>query len=304
MRMRKFAMCLGLVFVVASAMAQSPAMKPFEVNMDRVKVSAFGGNFAQTKSYLIPTYTIQVSSLGSVWASAGRTKQHAKYYVYGLKKDLMQELSKKLQDDLVTKMRAAGYTVLTYEDVKGEPDVSSHGLLKIDDRYGLPTGGGFGAPVTFVIANPTDAQAFDAPIQGPGWWLRGIAKEKALTVVVPELTFTTPQMFGQSSSTAYVDSAGISTDPRMIFEGAKIYGMNPKGGGPMINVQRHGQRTAAEVAGKIKKVSEDSTVVSGVFATGSDDYVMQLDETAFSDGVLRVGFGVNDMIVAEIRKEK
>lgn len=301
--MRTFALCVSLALAVSAA-AQSPAMKPFELNMDRVKVTAFGGNFAQTKSYLIPTYTIQVSSLGSVWAKAGRTKAHAKYYVSGLDKALMQDLSKKLQDDLVGKMKSAGYAVLTYEDVKGEPDVASHGLRKVDSRYGLPTGGGLGAPVTFVIANPTDAQAFDSPVQGPAWWLRGISKAKDLTVIVPELTFTTPQMFGQAYSTEHVDSAGVSTDPRMIFEGAKIYGVTPKGGQPAIQVQQHGMRTAADVAGKITKVSEDRTGVAHVFQTGSDDYVMELDPAVFSDGILRVGFAVNDMIVAEIKKEK
>jgi hypothetical protein len=301
--MRQFALGVSLALAL-SATAQSPAMKPFEINMDRVKVSAFGGNFAQTKSYLIPTYTIQVSSLGSVWAKAGRTKAHAKYYVLGLDKALLQSLSKKLQDDLVTKMRAAGYSVLTYDDVKTEPDVASHGLLKTDSRYGLPTGGGLGMPVTFVIANPTDGQAFESPIQGPAWWLRGMSKAKDLTVIVPELTFTTPQMFGQASSTEHVDSAGISTDPRMIFESAKIYGMTPKGGQPAIQVQQHGKRTAADVAGKITKVSEDVTHVNHAFEWGSDDYAMQLDQTAFSDGILRVGFAVNDMIVAEVKKEK
>jgi hypothetical protein len=158
--------------------------------------------------------------------------------------------------------------------------------------------------VTFVIANPTDPQAFDSPVQGPAWWLRGMSKAKELTVIVPELTFTTPQMFGQASSTEHMDSAGVSTDPRMIFEGAKIYGMNPKGGQPMIQVQQHGKRTAADVAGTITKVSEDRVHVSHVFETSTDDFIMELDQTVFSDGILRVGFAVNDMIVAEIKKEK
>jgi hypothetical protein len=301
--MRRLALCVSLALTVSAA-AQSPAMKPFELNMDRVKVTTFGGNFAQTKTYLIPTYTIQVSALGSVWAKAGRTKAHAKYYVSGLDKALLQGLSQKLQDDLVAKMRAAGHTVLTYEEMKGEPDVAGHGRLKADERYGLPTGGGLGMPVTFVIANPTDSQAFETPIQGPAWWLRGISKAKDLTVIAPQLTFTTPQMFGESSSNSYRDSAGISTDPRMIFEGAQIYGLNPKGGQPAIQVQQHGKRTAAEVAGTITRASEDRTTVSHVFETTSDDYIMKLDQTAFSDGILRVGFAVNDMIVAEIKKEK
>src|SRR6185295_10667933 len=85
MPMRHFAVCVSLVLTVSS-FAQSLAMKPFEVNMDRVKVSTFGGNFAQPKSYLVPTYTVEVSSEGSVWAKAGRTQSHAKYFVDGLDK--------------------------------------------------------------------------------------------------------------------------------------------------------------------------------------------------------------------------
>ena len=31
---------------------------------------------------------------------------------------------------------------------------------------------------------------------------------------------------------------------------------------------------------------------------------MKLDQTVFSGGVLRVGFAINDLIVAEIKKER
>jgi hypothetical protein len=88
----------------------------------------------------------------------------------------------------------------------------------------------------------------------------------------------------------------------MLLESAKIYGMTPKGGTPMIQVQQHGKRTAADVAGTITKASEDRTHVSHVFETRSEDYIMELDQKAFSDGILRVGFAVNDLIVAETKK--
>jgi hypothetical protein len=268
-----------------------------------VKVSAFGGNFGTTKTYLIPTVSVVVSARGSVWAKKGGAKAHGKYFVDGLKKPLLQDLARKIQDDLVTRMRAAGYTVLTYDDVKGEPDVASHGLLHADDRYGLPTTGGLGMPVTFVVATPTDAQAFETPIQGPAWWLRGISKSKDLTVIVPELKFTVPQMFGETESTVTRDTAGIATDPTMIFEGAMVYGVNPKGGGPAIQIQRHGKRTAADNTGVIKKVSEDKFTVHDLMESTSGDFVMTLDPTIFSDGILRVGFAVNGLIVSELAKE-
>ncbi|MEA2235512.1 MAG: hypothetical protein QOC81_236 [Thermoanaerobaculia bacterium] len=300
--MRKFVMSLALLASAATAAAQSAAMKPFEINMDRVKVASFGGNFASSKTYLIPTVNLVVSARGSVWAKSGGAKAHGKYYVDGLSKPMLQELASKIQNDLVTRMRAAGYTVLTYEDVKGEPDVASHGRDKLDDRYGLPTTGGLGMPVTFVVATPTDAQAFDSPVQGPAWWLRGIAKAKDLIVIVPEIKFTVPQMFGETESGYARDSAGIATDPAMVFEGAAIYGMNAKGGTPSIQVQRHGKRLAAEVTGMIRKVSEDKTTFSSTWETTSGDFVMTLDPVAFSDGILRVGYAVNALIVSETAK--
>ena len=221
--MRKLSLCLSLV-VSLSALAQSPAMKPFDINMDRVKVSTFGGNFAGTKTYLVPTYTIHASVLGSVWAKKGGANAHGMYYVSGLDKAFLQDLATKLQDDLVKKLRGGGYTVLTYADVKGEPDVTGHSLMKVDDRFGLPSGGGFGAPVTFLIADPSDAQSFDVPVQGPGWWLRGIAKAKDLTVIVPDLTFTTPQMFGQTTRNVFVDAAGEALAPAILWQDGRCAG--------------------------------------------------------------------------------
>ena len=136
--MRKFVIALLLVSIAATASAQSPAMKPFEINMDRVKISNFGGNFGGSKTYLIPTVNLVVSARGSVWAKSGGAKAHGKYYVDGLSKPLLQELARKIQDDLVSRMRAAGYTVLTYEDVKAEPDIAGHSRNRPDEKYCRP----------------------------------------------------------------------------------------------------------------------------------------------------------------------
>lgn len=300
--MRELVISLALAAIAATAGAQSAAMKPFDLNMDRVKVTNFGGNLGLSKTYLIPTVNLIVSARGSVWAKKGGAKAHGKYFVDGLSKTLLQELARKLQDDLVSRMRAGGYAVLTYEDVKSEPDVAGRGLNRPDDKFGLPTTGGLGMPVTFVVATPTDGQAFDNPIQGPVWWLRGVAKAKDLIVIVPEITFTVPQMFGETESGYKRDEAGIATDPAMHLEGAVVYAINATGGTTNIKIQRHGKRPAAEVTGTIKKLSEDKTTFSEAWQTTSGDFVMTLDPTAFTDGILRVGYAINGVIVSEVAK--
>lgn len=301
--MRHFVLVLSLVVLAPGTRpvaAQSAAMKPFELNMDRVKVNGFGGNVGGVTSYFVPSYDLVISVKGSVWAQKGGAQAHGKFFVDGLDKPLLHELATKLQDDLVAKIRAAGYTALTYNDLKDHPDVIKRGLDQDDEKWGLPIR--HGSPLTYVIAAPSDAQQFNNPIQGAAWPWRGIAKEKQLVAIVPELTFSVPQMWGVTRAGYSTNKAGIATDPAMIFEGAFVKGVDPKGGMPSIISQRHGQRLAAESTGTIKQLTEDKTSFSKEWQRTSGDFSMSLDPVAFSDGILRVGFAMNTLIVESVVK--
>ncbi|MEO6323512.1 MAG: hypothetical protein ABIT01_00135 [Thermoanaerobaculia bacterium] len=304
--MRKLALTLVISVIggyAITARAQTPAAKPFELNMDRIKVSNFGGDLGLSKTFLIPTVNLIVSAKGSVWSQKGGAQAHGKFFVDGLDKSMLQDLAGKIQDDLVTRMRAAHYTVLTFDDVKNEPAFTGRSLNKPDAKWGLPTKGGFGT-LTFVVASPSDAQAFDNPIQGPVWWMRDMAKEKQLIAIVPEITFTVPQMFGESSSGYKRDSAGIATDPSMVLESAMVWAINAKAGSTNVQIQKHGKRPAAESAGTIKRLSEDKTEFSSDWKRTSGDFLMTLDRPAFSEGVLRVGYAINALIVSEVGKKQ
>ncbi len=297
--MRRFLLALALSLAAFSQpiAAQSAAMKPFEFNMDRVTVKGFNGKF---DTYFIPSYDLVVSVKGSVWAQKGGAQAHGKFFVDGLEKPMLHELATKLQDDLVARIKAAGYTVLTYADLKDHPDVVKRGLDQDDEKWGLPIR--HGTPLTYVIAAPSDAQQFNNPIQGAGWPWRGIAKEKQLVAMVPELTFSVPQMWGETRAGYSSNKAGINTDPAMVLESAFVKGMDGKGGGPYIFAQRHGTRLAAEAAGTITQLREDKTSFSKEWQRTSGDWSLTIDPAAFSDGVLRVGFALNALIVAEVVK--
>lgn len=295
---------IALVFIVAghanTVRAQSPAMKPFELNMERVKITKFGGKFSDSKTYFVPSYVLNVSVRGSVWASKGGAQAHGKFFVDGLEPPLMHGLAAKLQADLITRMRAAGYTVLTFEDLKSEPDVVGRSRDKIDEKAGLPVR--HGTPLSYVIAAPTEEQQFNNGGQGAAWPFRGIAKEKGLMVLAPEITFTVPQMWGVTRAGYASNSAGISTDPAMMLEGAWIAAVNGKGGTISILIEKHGMRLATEVTGTIKQLSEESYNFSADWKRTSGDFSMTLDQVAFGDGVMRVGLAINAMIVAELDK--
>ncbi len=61
----KFALALALVLSVIPARAE---MKPWEINMDRVKVADPKGLAAKT--YFVPSANLVVSCYGSVWAQS------------------------------------------------------------------------------------------------------------------------------------------------------------------------------------------------------------------------------------------
>ena len=272
--------------------------------MDRVKIVDPKGLAAPT--YFVPTVKLIVTAQGSVWAqgkSMGVNAQaHGKYYVSGLEKALLQDLARKVQDDLIAKLRATGATVLTYDDLKADPLVASRGRESADGKWGLPATSKDG--LTYLIAAPSDEQAFESSITGPLFWFRGMAKEKKIIAIQPEITFTVPQMWGEKDVGYKRASASIGVNPVMLLHAATIYVTNPQASFTGIHIQTHGTRHAAEETGTVKKMSEDTTNFTSLWGRSSSDYLFTLDPAAFSDGVLRVGYAINTMIADQVKKAR
>ncbi len=165
--------------------------------------------------------------MGPVQAGGANAQAHGKFYVRGLDKTLLQELARKVQDDFVAKLRATGVTVLTYDDLKADPVVAEHGRLSPDGKWGFPT---FTKdPLTFLRVTPTDAQEFERGLAAsPTFWLHSLAKQKSLTVLLPEIAYTVPQMWGEVESGYKRDSAGIAVNSAMMLQGAMgLCGQSP-----------------------------------------------------------------------------
>lgn len=301
--MRRILLSLLLATLAGTAAAE---MKPFELNMDRVKMVDVKKPLAFGSTYFIPTVNLRVSASGDVWAQQKNTvfktnnsKAHGRFYVKGLDKAFVQGLARQVQDDLVAKLRAAGYTVMTYDDLKGETDIAGHDRDKADPQWGLPIEGK--ENLDFALISPSDEQTFDVPLTGPLFWMRGVAKDKQVIIIVPEITFEVPVMVGETESTYSTFKAGISVNPAMRLNGAMVWVMDGKQRSGTIQIQQHGKRLASEKAGTPKLVDEDTTSFSSSWKSNKSNWVMDLDPTAFSDGLLRVSYAVNDLIVKEAK---
>lgn len=296
--MRNFALfALLSILFISTVHAQQPP-PPFNINMDRVEITR-KGNFAKSKTYIIPTVYLRVmartqSSIKSKDSSGASVK--AKIFIDGIEKSLFQGLAKKIYDDLVAKTRAAGYTVLTYDDLKA--DLAGMERMKVNGKYGFPTKLSDGAAgVDYAIVTPSDEQAFDYGVTGILFRYRDLGKKKDAVVLVPDISYSITEVAGKTGSDIWGKSASLAVLPPMRLKSAQVYANDGT-----IYIQEHGARLAAEVAGTAKKVSEENFDYAGWSRT-TGDYLFTLDPVAVSAGILRVGYAVNDLTVKTIQSE-
>lgn len=281
----------GLLFIVCSAAhADAP---PFEINMDRVEI-AHKGDFADSNTYAIPTVYLHITARVQTEAKNEGARAKAKIYVDGLDKAMLQGLARQIQDDLVAKVRAAGYTVLTYDDLKA--DVAGLSRMTPNKRYGFPTTVFDKGPgIDFAIVTPSDEQNFDYNFAtGPTWPWRDTAKGKKVVVLIPQIYFNMPEIVPSKGSNIWGNSVKIDVLPNMKLYRATLYGLPPDLGYSYILIQEHGKRLASDAAGKATKGQQD-TYDYGEWSSTTADFGFAIDPAAVSAGILRVGYAFNTL---------
>jgi hypothetical protein len=275
---------------------------------------------------LVPTVVVRFSARGSLtvvnqgrfFQTDGKTaKAKGKFVVAGLDKDYVQALAKQLQDDYVARLREAGFEVLTFDDVKGHPEVVKMKRYGPDKDYGMPTGGGPpGSKNTYLMAFPTDDQAIDPPMQGYAWGFRHLIKELDATLMVPEYVIDAPLLTGSKKHGVSSRGATVSVFPEMIvtayvpFVTAKSAWGSLRLKGPIVEV--------ADAVGEMGEAKDDSPKFANALSAGlsqlsalgpdlqakSGTWGMKVDRTAYSAGVLRGGVSFNIGALQAIAAER
>lgn len=296
---RRSATFAALLLTLLADGASPQAVPPFNINLDRTEINR-RGDFAASKTYFIPTVYLRITARSQTSINNEGASAKAKIYVDGLDKGMFQGLARSVYDDLVTKIRAAGYTVLTYDDLKGE--LTAMPRMKLNEKFGFPTkwfDGGLG--IDFAIVAPSDDQAFDYGVTGVTFGYRDIARMRDVVVLVPDIHFTLTEVAGKKGSSIWGKSVELSILPPMRLHWGMVYALPPSMAGGDIRIKEHGMRLAADVAGSVKKVSDDNLDYAGWSRT-TGDFIFTLDPAAVTNGVLRVGYAINDLTVNTIKK--
>ncbi|HEY0931032.1 MAG TPA: hypothetical protein VGE27_14000 [Gemmatimonas sp.] len=261
--------------------------------------------------------SLTVVNSGRFYQTDGKTvKAKGKYMVAGLEKAYVQGLAQQLQDDLVARLRGAGYTVLTYDDVKDDPEVVKMGRYKPDAGYDMPTDSPRGTSNTYLMGFPSDAQAIDPPFQGYGWGFRKVAKDHDAIVMVPEYRVDAPLLGGSKRHGIASRGASVSISADMVLNASTLW-ITPKGKWGSAITKGQIEDLATDDVGSIGDATDDSPRAANAIAAGlaalsplgadlqtkSGMWGMKVDQPRYTAALLRGAVSVNMAIEQVVKTE-
>lgn len=265
---------------------------------------------------VVPTAYVRLLVKGNAFVSqkggykigsdANAVKASAKYKVVGIDKKLAQSIAQQAYDDFVAKLRAAGYTVLTYNDIRDRDYVKGASREKADASWGLPLENSRNGNETFIVAAPSDEQHFKSGL-GSGVFYEFISlgkpRFKDATVIIPQYTITAPQVWGEAEGTYSTISAAIKTEPSMRLQSASA----PWMGAPKVRMMKgipgvatNGQIKITEKAGDLVQAADTTPAAANAVSKGlsllggggsikqsSAEYTFTIDPNAYAAGALK-----------------
>jgi hypothetical protein len=311
-------LCSLLIPLPAAAPLAPGAPVTFKLNASRER------DLRGSPTLIIPTVYVELAVAGKVSATkqggalaslggggSNTVKAKAQWAVDGLDKAFAQSIARKVQEDLVAKLRAAGYTVKTYEDIKGLDAVKAAKRQALDAAWGLPLIKSQAIMNSVaVVAAPSDEQYF---ISGMAWGLfnqfvRGTKSTLGEgTILIPTITIAAPQAWVETGGGYKRISAQANVAPGMNLTIARADFMSDRGSGgtlmtteQIINLnEKVGELTTRDTTpASANALSSALSALSGAgsISTKSGHYLLTIDRAAYEAAVLRGAVAFNSEI--------
>lgn len=282
--------------------------------------------FGDSDTIIIPTVYLKLAVAGKVSATKqggmfggnNTVKAKAQYAVAGLDKKLAQQLAQKVQDDLVAQLKAAGYNVKTYADIKDLDAVKNAKRESGDKDWGMPLDKEIGGLAINIVAAPSDEQVFK---QGLAWGVfnQFITRTKSTlgegSILIPTYVVAAPQVWAETGRGYKTISAGVNVADGMNLTMARADLITAKAAGGTVMTKTQ----VINIGEKVGVVSDKDTTddvgnaVSGALAaltgTGkisskSGFYQMTIDPAAYEAGVMRGIAAFNAQVVKAASEAK
>jgi hypothetical protein len=299
--------CTGFAFAQSNPAATSAAPIPFE---GKLEVNAINPEdlLDYNRTVIIPTVYVTLLTGGRQTAvrqsgllSSGNATARASmnFSVQGVDAALAQSLAEQAYADVVMRMKAAGYTVLTWNDVKSRDVFQSmsrepQNLVTKSENN-----------MNWLTAAPSAEQHFKIGFTGVFAEMTSGGKSKFMdaTVIVPSYTVVAPQTWSEASQGYKSVSAEVNIAPGMNLQHAGAPWMGaPKSrimrGGPGVWLKANTINISTNVGEAIKTADttpQTANVVAGVLSMlsgvgniqrSSSEYSFKVQPAAYLAGAM------------------
>ncbi len=311
---------LALAFTAPVTFAAAP-LAPGEAITFKLQRSR-ESDLRASPTITIPTVYLELGVAGKVsgtkQSGSNTAKAKAHWAVGGLDKAFAQSIAKKIEDDLVTKLRAAGYTVKTWADIKDLEPMKKAERRPFDATWGAPVAKSVfsGDNIALTIA-PSDEQYFKTAMAW-GVFNQFISRTKSVigegTILIPTFTIAAPQAWAttergykRASATAHVAHGMNLTQARADFMTDKGSGGTVMTTEQIINLnEKVGDLTEKDTtshAGNAISAALGTLTGTGSIKSASGYYHLEIDRAAYEAAILRAALPFNSVITESAKKK-
>jgi hypothetical protein len=267
--------------------------------------------FKKSDTILLPGIFLQTLAEGRHTQSKGGSHAKATYAITNLSPQQGEEMATEIYNDLVSKLKASGWKVLTYEDTKSNPawaKLKTAENLKDIGTPGFTGNYGYG-PIVWMTSHP--ANGFKAEIAGGGLapghnlWNK-VAKPLNANLLFPVIRFDAPVAFGSSDRgySSVSSSAGVIPAMNLSFISAGIIGAK----GAWGSAEFRGGMRVSENVGEITVANQSSSKDISLFnfetfrSISKGDYLMTLNEDEYRKTIMQVATDYNTLLVESLKE--
>lgn len=311
--MRLFSMICLVVSLFSSSLSYAgnslPVTDTFPEPDKQFKVSGIK-YLKKSDTIVVPSMYLHTLVEGTHHESKNGAHARVNYAVTNLGPELGEEIATLIYDDLIAKLKASGWKVLTYEDTKDQADWEKIGIadpLKQIGVEGYKWNWGYGDQY-WMTSYPKGTPHF-APLKigAPGTpdifkITKKVGKKLDANVLFPVYTFAAPIAYGSTDRGYKKSTAEAALAPKLSLYYVGGNFMNPKAAGGVVQLKE--AIDVADNVGTAERVEEVNQQDTSLFSfnvfrsVAKGDYAFTLDTESFKNAIVKTGKDFNTLLVA------
>jgi hypothetical protein len=306
-----------LVFTAGLTATAAP-----EFSIPAKQIDVTGAKYLKTsKRILLPTVNLEVLNWGKITSvtqtsalqtlGGADTSTARSTMEVTIPSDVpaLRAVAADLYTDLATKLRTAGWEVITYDEAKAFPALANIKQESVDSQIGAPVKKvNLGKQkIHYTQIAPPGMPTMNPGFTMPMWGLRSLLAEQSTHALETTYRFDTVALMAEGRHGIGRNTASTNAEANLVLTWADAFFLSNKLAGG--NVRLKNPQTVVGGVGEIKKTSDASPnvanglskglsmIAGGAINSSKGLYVAELNQDALKASLLAAGKAFNDEIV-------